>query len=58
LMIVDDGRGFDPAQVGEGRYGLIGLNERVRLLGGTLELSSVPGVGTQLDIDIPLQGQS
>jgi two-component system, NarL family, sensor kinase len=57
LMIVDDGRGFDPSHVSEGRYGLIGLNERVRLLGGTLELSSVPGAGTQLDIDIPLQDQ-
>jgi two-component system, NarL family, sensor kinase len=57
LMIVDDGRGFDPSEVGEGRYGLIGLNERVKLLGGTLELSSVPGAGTQLDIDIPLQDQ-
>jgi two-component system NarL family sensor kinase len=58
LMIVDDGRGFDPTHVDEGRYGLIGLNERVKLLGGTLELTSVPGVGTQLDVDIPLEGNA
>jgi two-component system NarL family sensor kinase len=58
LMIVDDGRGFDPTHVDEGRYGLIGLNERVKLLGGTLEITSVPGVGTQLDVDIPLEGNA
>jgi two-component system, NarL family, sensor kinase len=55
LVIEDDGRGFDPSQVMKGRYGLIGLNERVRLLGGHLEICSERGEGTRLDITIPLK---
>lgn len=54
LVIEDDGRGFDPSQASEGHYGLIGINERTRLLGGTLHLSSCPGDGTVLDVTIPL----
>lgn len=34
LAVDDDGRGFDPSQVPRGRYGLIGMNERAKLLGG------------------------
>jgi two-component system NarL family sensor kinase len=55
MCIEDNGRGFDPAQVIEGRYGLIGLNERVKLLGGTLEISSMPGEGTELEVIVPLR---
>lgn len=54
LVVEDDGRGFDPSQASEGHYGLIGINERTRLLGGTLDLCSYPGDGTVLDIRIPL----
>ncbi len=53
LTIKDDGRGFDPAQATTGRYGLIGMNERAKLLDGSLEVSSAPGEGTQLEIFIP-----
>jgi two-component system NarL family sensor kinase len=53
LTITDDGRGFDPSETPKGRYGLIGINERVKLLGGNLKLSSTPGEGTQLDVTIP-----
>ena len=38
LSIEDDGRGFDPTQVPKDHYGLIGLNERVKLLGGTMAI--------------------
>jgi two-component system NarL family sensor kinase len=55
LLIEDDGRGFDPSQTPEGRYGLIGLNERARLLGGTFELCSTPGSGTRIQVTIPLK---
>lgn len=58
LAIDDDGRGFDPETINEGRFGLIGVNERVRLLGGTLELCSAPGEGTRLEVVVPLQGKS
>ena len=54
LIIEDDGRGFDPAQIPDNRYGLMGLNERVKLLNGQLHLESSPGAGTRLEIVIPL----
>lgn len=57
LTIADDGRGFDPAQIAAGRYGLIGLNERVKLLGGNLEFFSAPGRGARLEITVPLGAQ-
>ncbi len=53
------GRGFDPATVSadgsEPRgLGLLGMQERVALCGGTLEICSRPGAGTRLRIRIPL----
>lgn len=58
MMISDDGRGFDPASIPDGHYGLIGLSERVRLLGGTVRLDSAPGAGTCFEITVPLEGAS
>ena len=55
LVVEDDGRGFDPANVSEGRYGLVGLNERAHLLGGSFAIESAPEHGTRLDIRIPLE---
>lgn len=55
LVIEDDGCGFDPDAVPEDHYGLIGLNERVRLLQGTLTVESAPNEGTRLSFDIPLE---
>ena len=55
LVVEDDGRGFDPANVPEGRYGLVGLNERAHLLGGAFAIESAPEHGTRLDIRIPLE---
>jgi two-component system NarL family sensor kinase len=55
LTIADDGQGFDPAEVAGDHYGLIGLNERAKLLGGSLTLRSSPGHGTQVDVVIPLE---
>jgi two-component system NarL family sensor kinase len=54
LVLEDNGKGFDAAQVPEGRFGLIGINERARLLGGTVEIFSTLGEGTTLRIIIPL----
>jgi two-component system NarL family sensor kinase len=50
LVVEDDGRGFAPEEVSGERYGLIGLNERARLLGGTLQLETSPGQGTRLEV--------
>ena len=55
LVIQDDGRGFDPGRIPKGHYGLIGLNERVRLLNGKLQLQSNPGAGTRIQVVIPLE---
>ena len=58
--IRDDGCGFDPAAASaSGRrrgLGLEGLRDRVARLGGTLEIRSKPGRGTELEIRIPLGG--
>jgi signal transduction histidine kinase len=53
LTVQDDGRGFAvPAGLrsltGEGHFGLVGMEERVGLIGGTLTLDSVPGQGTRV----------
>jgi signal transduction histidine kinase/ActR/RegA family two-component response regulator len=54
LSIVDDGVGFDvDGAVGKG-LGLISMNERLDAVGGSLEIRSKPGVGTELTIRIPL----
>jgi len=54
LIVEDDGRGFDLALIPDNRYGLIGLNERVKLLNGRLHVKSSPGAGTRLEVAIPL----
>jgi signal transduction histidine kinase len=54
LTIEDDGRGFDTEQIPKDRYGLVGLNERTRLLGGTLDLQSSPGEGTRVVVTVKL----
>jgi len=55
LVVEDDGLGFDADQVAADRFGLVGLNERTRLLGGTLRLETGPGEGTRLEIVLPAE---
>lgn len=56
LMIEDDGRGFDPevAFSHSDSLGLTGMDERARLLGGTMQVVSRKTQGTRLTIAIPL----
>ncbi len=54
LSIADDGQGFDPLAARPTSFGLVGMRERVLMLGGRLELDSEPGEGTALHIYIPL----
>ncbi len=54
LRIEDDGTGFDSSSVPPGRFGLIGMSERARLLGGTLTVESTPERGTAIDVIVPL----
>jgi len=55
VEVSDDGSGFDPAAVQAGHYGLLGMGERVRLAGGSVEVSSEPGKGTHIQIYFPLE---
>ena len=53
--IQDDGRGFAPvAENRAGGFGLIGMTERVRMLGGVHSISSEAGKGTTVTVQIPL----
>jgi signal transduction histidine kinase len=54
VSVRDDGSGFDPADVRGRGLGLIGIEERVKELGGRLSLISRPGKGTTLSARIPL----
>jgi PAS domain S-box-containing protein len=59
LIVEDNGRGFDSEVVltapsTHGKLGLLGMQERVVLAGGTIELESTPGVGTTVFVRIPL----
>jgi two-component system, NarL family, sensor kinase len=56
LTVEDNGHGFDVAETGGEHYGLVGLNERARLLAGTLHVQSGAGAGTRLSLTIPLDG--
>jgi signal transduction histidine kinase len=57
LRVSDDGVGFDPATVLNGRaqpgWGLVGIQERVQLAGGECRIESTPGKGTTLTVKIP-----
>ena len=55
-VIEDDGRGFDPDSDGAigGRLGLLGMRERLELVGGAMTLESVLGSGTTVIARIPL----
>jgi len=54
VRIVDDGIGFDVARLPARRFGLLGMSERARLLGGELSITSAPDAGTIVDVDVPL----
>jgi two-component system sensor histidine kinase UhpB len=57
-VVEDDGRGFEPGQVmqsDEGGMGLFGMQERAAYVGGTVEVTSTPGRGTRVEVEVPVQ---
>jgi PAS domain S-box-containing protein len=57
LSISDRGVGFDPSLVkGKKGLGIVSMEERVRLAGGTISIKSRPGDGARVDVQIPLIG--
>jgi signal transduction histidine kinase len=60
LIVEDDGKGFRSEEADEtlapsSRLGLLGMRERLALVGGKLEIEAAPGLGTTLIIHVPLR---
>jgi PAS domain S-box-containing protein len=57
LVVADNGSGFDTqrsaSNVTAGKLGLIGMQERARLLGGTIDIQAEPGEGTSVVVAVP-----
>ena len=61
LLIEDNGRGFTPAegsapQQSQQGFGLVGIAERARMLGGRVGIDSAPGHGSRIQVSIKTQG--
>jgi signal transduction histidine kinase len=58
LEVVDDGVGFDPAdpELRSHHLGLTSMEERARELGGRLVVSSAPGAGTTVSLEVSADG--
>jgi len=55
LAVSDDGEGFDAGGCDRpGSFGLVGMAERARLIGATLEIDGAPGQGTTVRVRLPL----
>ena len=59
LEISDNGRGFTPVEQGKPKaYGLKGLQERAKSVGGWLDISTYGGKGTSIILSVPLDESS
>lgn len=52
VRIEDDGQGFKPVE-GKKTFGLLGMQERVKILGGSIQISSQQGKGSCIDASFP-----
>ena len=56
LRVKDDGRGFDAEETARRRgdhFGLMGIQERARAMGGQLQITTAPGSGTEVVCELP-----
>ncbi len=61
ILISDEGRGFDMAETeemrktgtGNGHFGILGMEERAKLIGASLSVISNPGEGTKIHVKLP-----
>jgi signal transduction histidine kinase/ligand-binding sensor domain-containing protein len=58
LEVRDNGKGFDPAIRKKKSFGLIGVRERVLMLGGELDILSASGIGTTVRVSIPVTDEA
>jgi signal transduction histidine kinase len=59
LVIADDGAGFDPAHAAGpagGHFGVQGMHERARKIGGEVHIDSRPGAGARIVVRVPVAG--
>jgi signal transduction histidine kinase len=58
VRVTDDGCGFEPAaaitRAGD-HYGLEGMSERAKQMGGIFTLNSAPGKGTEINVTVPIK---
>ena len=54
IEIRDWGVGFDPKAVPKNHFGLEGIRQRARLLGGKCSIRSKPGKGTRIIVELPV----
>lgn len=59
ITVRDNGKGFElPDRIDDlasaGKLGLLGMQERARLLGGSLSVQSRPGEGTTIAVAVPV----
>jgi two-component system sensor kinase len=54
IEVSDQGVGFRPEEVGESRFGLAGIRERARLLGGEASVETALHEGTRVVVELPL----
>jgi len=52
LRVEDDGTGFDQAEI-SGGFGLVGMQDRASLVGGSMSVESEPGAGTTVRAEVP-----
>lgn len=57
IEIQDWGVGFNPRKVGDGHFGLEGIQERARLFGGSAIVKSATGKGTRIVVELPAIGK-
>ncbi len=58
FAVEDNGRGFDARIISDsGGLGIAGMRERAALVGGMVEIQSLPGKGTKLSCRMPINGQ-
>jgi len=56
LTVRDNGKGIKEEQINSGEsFGLIGMRERARYLGGNIEIKGLPNKGTTLKLEIPIK---
>jgi signal transduction histidine kinase len=58
VTVQDNGVGFNPARICTTSLGLLGMRERVRMVGGDIEIDSAPGKGTTVVVRVPLGTRS